>query len=41
MSKPQVRSAVKFDLFADAARKRKIEISTNYGRISGGCADLP
>ncbi|MGP1693462.1 MAG: transposase, partial [Giesbergeria sp.] len=24
-SKPQARSAVKFDLFADAARKRKIE----------------
>lgn len=25
MSKPQVRSAVKFNLFADTARKRKIE----------------
>ncbi len=25
MSKPQVRSAIKFDLFADAARKHKIE----------------
>ena len=25
MSTPQARSAVKFDLFADAARKRKIE----------------
>ena len=25
MSKPQTRSAIKFDLFADAARKAKIE----------------
>lgn len=25
MSKPKARSAIKFDLFADAARKQKIE----------------
>ena len=25
MSKPQTRSAIKFDLFADAARKAKVE----------------
>ncbi len=32
MSKPQARSAFKFNLFADAARKRKIETLAIYCR---------
>lgn len=36
MSTPQARSAVKFDLFADAARKRKIETLVDPLQIIAG-----